>query len=331
MTKLNIIDDGPKTFAFSGGTVTDAGTISGSKGGTEMMYDKLMERCDPNLTSAFNFICSRVRALDENRPNILWLHDTWDDPESQHLKDENSRQRFAKLVFVSNHQMNSYMMAHGVRSNESAVMLNAIDPIDPHQKDMSVIRLIYHTTPHRGLELLVPVFEHLCTIPNMPKIHLDVYSSFSIYNRASSDAPYEPLFEKIRQHPNMTYHGAQPNDVIRKALQEAHIYAYPNIWPETGCISAMEAMSARCAVVTNNHACLYETLGGFGMMYQFDENIQRHANTFAHVLQMTIQNIQAEDMQNKLTFQKMWTDNMYNWDRRAIEWNGLLEHLLSRK
>ena len=46
---------------------------------------------------------------------------------------------------------------------------------------------------------------------------------------------------------------------------------------------------------------------------------------------MTIQNIQAEDMQNKLTFQKMWTDNMYNWDRRAIEWNGLLEHLLSRK
>ena len=41
----------------------------------------------------------------------------------------------------------------------------------------------------------------------------------------------------------MTYHGFKPNDVVRKALSEAHIFAYPSIWVETSCISAIEAMS----------------------------------------------------------------------------------------
>jgi UDP-glucose:(glucosyl)LPS alpha-1,2-glucosyltransferase len=342
MTVLKVLEsnaaamkkDLPPTFQMGGdnyGAVTDNGIISGAKGGTEMMYEKLMERVNPNLTGAFNFICSRVRDLDPNRPNILWLHDTWDDPESQHLKDESSRQRFAKLVFVSNHQMNTYMLAHGLKPSECAVMLNAIDPIEPHQKDMSVIRCVYHTTPHRGLELLVPVFEWLLKQPNMPKLHLDVFSSFAIYNRKQSDQPYEQLFERIRNHPNMTYHGSQPNDVVREALKKAHIFAYPNIWPETGCIAAMEAMSAGCAVVTNNNAALYETLGGFGMSYQYDEDPNRHANTFAHVMQVVIQNLQTEMLQQKLQFQKIWADNMYSWDRRASEWEGLLEHLLNQK
>ena len=68
---------------------------------------------------------------------------------------------------------------HGVPYSESIILRNAIDPIEVGEKPKDTIRLIYHSTPHRGLELLVPVFEKLCETHD--DIELDVYSSFKIY------------------------------------------------------------------------------------------------------------------------------------------------------
>ena len=147
---------------------TDTGTIDGdgnvidAKGGTEMMKQGLVDRLDDNLLDQFNIIHSRVRNLSEDKKNILVLHDLCDDPEAVHLKDPESRARFEKLVFVSNWQFQTYHARHGVPYSESIVLRNAIEPIELHEKDMDgPINLIYHTTPHRGLELLLPVYEVL--------------------------------------------------------------------------------------------------------------------------------------------------------------------------
>jgi hypothetical protein len=50
------------------------------------------------------------------------------------------------------------------------------DPIAPTaiRKSKERIKLIYHTTPHRGLQILVPVFEKLCEWHD--DIELDVFS-----------------------------------------------------------------------------------------------------------------------------------------------------------
>ena len=74
--------------------IDSTGGVIGAMGGTEMMKYGLVDRLDKNLLDQFNIICSRVRDLDEDKHNILWLHDTWDDPERQHLKDPKSRERF---------------------------------------------------------------------------------------------------------------------------------------------------------------------------------------------------------------------------------------------
>jgi len=305
---------------------TEDGTYSEANGGTEMMSRGLVERIDPELLEQFNIIKSRVRHVDDQKKNVLWLHDTWDDPESQHLRSKESRSRFDKLVFVSNYQFQTYHITHGVPYAESIVLKNAIEPIEFKVKPKDQIRLIYHTTPHRGLQLLVPVMEELAKIHG-DKIHLDIYSSFEAYGWKERDEPYLDLFERARQHPNMTYHGYQPNHVVRKALQEAHIFAYPNIWPETSCIAAIEAMSAGCEIVCPNHAALPETLAGFGTMYQFSEDMNYHANVFANVLHQAIGRHYDEDNQKKLMFQKNYIDNFYNWDVRAAEWTGMLRGL----
>ena len=325
MTVLNV--SGLKNSAKSLGPGAD-GTYAhiGARGGTEMMMDGLRRYVTPELLGEYNIICSRVRELHPTKKNILWLHDTWDDPESEHLADENARKRFAKLVFVSNYQQATYNVGLGVPHSEGVVLQNAIDPIPQHEKSKEgPLRLIYHTTPHRGLELLVPVCEHLAEAGF--DFHLDVYSSFSIYGWSQRDEPYQPIFDRIRQHPKMTYHGYQPNDVVRAALQRAHIYAYPNIWPETSAISVIEAMSAGCTIVCPNHAALPETTAGFAAMYPFTEDVNAHANRHASVLAEVINGYWSDGNQAKLRFQKLYTDNFYSWQLRARQWESFLANL----
>ena len=306
---------------FSFGAVNNDGDVVGAKGGTEMMKQGLIDRLPASLLDEVNLICSRVRDVSPDKPNIYWLHDLASDPEAE--KGLQQRDKFAKLVFVSNWQWTTYHILHNLPYTNSVVMKNAIEPIPGHEKPRDRINIIYHTTPHRGLELLVPAVEHLATEMEQ-EIHLDVYSGFEIYK------PYEPLFDRIKAHPNMTYHGVQSNDVVRRALEDAHIFGFPSIWQETSCIAAMEAMSAGCAIVHSTLAALPETTAGFGLAYPMYEDPEVHCNHFAFVLRMAIEAYWDEQHQQKLKFQKMYADNFYNWDGRAAEWRGLLEAILSK-
>jgi UDP-glucose:(glucosyl)LPS alpha-1,2-glucosyltransferase len=338
MTTLNITDSEPAAddtgFSLneSSAGVTVDELSQNAMGGTEMMKYGLYERLPTDIRDEVQIICSRVREVDTHRPLILWLHDLFNDPEAIHLREEESRKRFDKLVFVSNWQFNTYHLAMGVPYSESLTLRNAIEPIPQKPKSTDdKIKLIYHTTPHRGLELLVPTFEFL--LRHHDNIHLDVYSSFEAYGWPQRDEPYKELFERIKSNPNMTYHGYQPNEVVRKALQEAHIFAYPSIWQETSCIAAIEAMSAGCAIVCPNYAALPETTANFAYTYQWHEDVQQHVNIFANALSAVIDMVSRKDnnVKNRLIVQKNYTDSFYNWDQRAREWEGLIRGILASK
>jgi len=324
---LKILDTAEDEFSLG---PSEDGTYEEANGGTEMMRNQLYSRVDPDLLDKFQIICSRVRWIDPKKPTILWCHDTWDDPESQHLKEEERRARFEKFVFVSNYQLSTYNLALQVPYAQSFVMQNAIDPIELKDKNKDQIKLIYHTTPHRGLNVATAAIMELAK-KHGDKIHFDVFSSFEAYGWKDRDKEFEDLFNNIREHPQMTYHGYQPNEKVREALQEAHIFAYPSIWPETSCIAAIEAMSAGCQVVCPNYAALPETTANFATMYQWSEDIQFHANVFANMLNAAIQNHYDENTQRKLLYQKNYTDNFYNWDLRASQWTGFLQGLSNQK
>ena len=320
---LKILDTAEDEFSLG---PSEDGTYEEANGGTEMMRNQLYSRVDPDLLDKFQIICSRVRWIDPKKPTILWCHDTWDDPESQHLKEEERRARFEKFVFVSNYQLSTYNLALQVPYAQSFVMQNAIEPIELKDKNKDQIKLIYHTTPHRGLNVAVAAIMELAKNYG-DKIHFDVFSSFEAYGWKERDKEFEDLFNNIKEHPQMTYHGYQPNEKVREALQEAHIFAYPSIWPETSCIAVIEAMSAGCQVVCPNYAALPETTANFATMYQWSEDIQFHANVFANMLNAAIQNHYDENTQRKLLYQKNYTDNFYNWDLRANQWTGFLQGL----
>lgn len=294
-----------------------------SNGGTELTTRKLYDVLSREDLEGIQIITSRVRDLDPNRLKILHLHDLPLDPESEHLKDPALRARFDKLVFSSNWQYQQFRDYLGVPySMQSTVIETGIDPLNFVEKPKDKIRLIYTSTPHRGLEILVPVFIELAK--KYPNIELDVFSSFGIYGWEERDKPFEPLFELCRQHPQINYHGWQPNDVVRAAYEKAHIFAYPNFWPETSCRSLIEAMSAGCLCVHPNFGALPETGGGLTIMYGGDVDLNVHANIFAHTLDYAIDNIINTELTGLLSYVKSYADTKHSWQTVGVKWKGLI-------
>lgn len=300
-----------------------------SKGGTELSIAEYERHINPEFLEHVNIYPSRIRGeIDRSKINIYWVHDLPEDPEMAHLA-QGGWNKFEKIVFVSHWQMNAFINHFGLPWHKCVVLPNAIEPSGEIDKKSDAIRLIYHTTPHRGLALLIPVFKKLAE--HYENVELDVFSSLKIYGWEERDKQFEELYEECRNHPRIRYHSNAPYDEVRKAVDQAHIFAYPNIWKETGCRALMEAMSSGCLCVHPNYGALQETAAGWTWMYQWHENSRDHANVFLNNLVNAIESYNSEGMQSRLASQKSYADIFYSWKMRKIQWDGLLEGILRDK
>lgn len=296
-------------------------------GGTELMTRRIYDGSVPReLLEQTQIVPTRLEGeLDPTKVRLYVVHDLPGDPACDILRD-NGWAKFHRIVFVSNWQMQAFIKFYNIPWSKCIVLPNAITPIPEHEKPTDKISLIYFSTPHRGLQILVPVFDKLSE--EFDNIELNVYSSFSLYGWEDRDTQFEPLFDKCREHPKINYHGAVSNEEIRQALTQNHILAYPSIWEETSCLVLIESMSAGLLGVHPNLAALPETAANWTNMYQFHEDLNHHASVFYGVLKNTIENMNSETSQNTKRFQTIYTNNFYNWENRKHQWTSIIQHLL---
>ena len=295
-------------------------------GGTELMKYGLAQRLPAELLNEFQIFVSRVEEpLDDTKIRVYWMHDLPGDPAADHLKNGGWK-KFHRIVFCTNWQMQAFINAYGIPWSHCVVMQNAIDPIATHEKPNDKIRLGYWSTPHRGLNILIPVFEKLSE--EYDNIELDVYSSFKLYGWEERDEQFRQLFDACENHPKINYYGALPNDQLRKGLENIHIMAYPSIWTETSCITLMEAMSAKILPVHSNLGALPETAANWSIMYQYHDDLSEHANIFYQVLKMAIDNYHGESIQSRLESMSSYANVFYNWNVRAAQWQAFLESII---
>ena len=283
-----------------------------------------------NLLSHFQIVHSRIpEELDQTKKKILVLHDLVGDPMYDQLRDGGWKM-FDKLVFVSYWQKQQFQDYLGIPSSASVVLKNAITPIEDHAKPDDKVRLIYFSTPHRGLDLLYSVYKPLSK--EFSNIELNVYSSFDLYSWPERDKPYIGLFDKLRGHKAINYNKSVSNEVIREELKKNHILAYPSTWQETSCLVLMEAMSAGLLCVHSSLAALPETAMNLTMMYEYHEDPQKHAEIFYSQLRAAIiaysnPNTRAQ-IKGNLTTQKLLTNSVYDWNGRGRQWQHLLKSML---
>lgn len=263
-----------------------------AKGGTELLKERLRSFLlaeHPELLENVDIYFSRVRDFDYSMNSVYYMHDLAEDPEVQHLK--RGEYDFDAKVFVSWWQLEQYRKAGLIKSNEinNIVIPNSINFDQPWTAkfagvgtENNPIRCIYHTTPHRGLSILVHVFNNLYEHYKARGIHivLDVYSSFKIYGWEQRDEAYDELFRYCRNHSAINYMGTVSNEEIREALEESHVFLFPSIWVETSCLALIEAMASCNVCIHSSLGALPETSGGYTNMYPYIENLDSHASYF---------------------------------------------------
>jgi UDP-glucose:(glucosyl)LPS alpha-1,2-glucosyltransferase len=294
-----------------------------------------LERSLPaELLEEFQIHLSRREPMIPGKIQVLWCHMSSTDDSVAHLADGSWRD-FDRIVFCSNWQAEGIMSRFGIPAARCVVLPNGIEPLrvgadrfEPVPADRPV-RLIYTSVPTRGLQLLYHAFKQIAE--DRDDVELDVFSSFRLYGW--EDGHWEQLSDQLRQLPRVTCHGFVPNEQLRMALAQAHVFAYPAIFPETSCLALIEAMSAGLACVHPNVAALPETGAWMTLMYEFDPDPVAHTRVFYQHLTRVIDALRAGDagLRARLAAQKSYADARYDWSTRAAQWEALLRSLLSAR
>jgi glycosyltransferase involved in cell wall biosynthesis len=298
-------------------------------GGTELHFANI-QRAFPELVSQVQFVLSRPKQVELlDKPRILYLQDTAQDPESECLKDPAYRKNFNKLVFCSHRQQYEYNIYVGIPYSEGVVIKNSVPlltPTFPKPIPNGKLKFIYTSTPHRGLAVLAAAAEHLAKERQDWELH--VYSSLNIYGWHDADHQFDELYAQLKKNPCVVYHGSVPNAEIRQAVLDAHVFVYPSIYSEMSCMAIQEAMMAGCLVITSGLGALPETCGEWAWMFPFTENMNEMAAATYNSMTLALEKYSSEYVQSLLPVQSGYYQAFYSFERRAPVWKSLLEQVI---
>jgi glycosyltransferase involved in cell wall biosynthesis len=302
-------------------------------GGSELAYAELMKRMSDQHRDKINVILSTCKheLIDSKKINILWQQLSYDQENVQNIGNSRFLEKIDAFVFVSHWQYEKFKKTFNISGHKSIVIQNATNTFPIHEKSKSEkLKLIYTSMPYRGLNVLIDAIEKL----DRDDIEVDVYSSTIIYgsefHKQNIDT-WKILFDKMVKIPGMYQKGYAPNEEIRSAVMNAHIMAYPSIFEETSCMSAIEALAAGCKLVCTNLGALPETGGIWADYVTFDNNHEKSVLRYSKLLNNAIETYWNDDVQEKIKEQIKFYNKYYSWDFRYKQWENLFNRVMEIK
>lgn len=290
------------------------------------MEHGLRKRLNPD-DYGINLILSRCTEdmIVDGKKNVLWQHLNYNEPLTQGMMNKFFTRAIDAFVYVSHWQHEKFRYVYHIPVDNAYVIKNAIEPIEyvPKLRDEK-FRLIYTSAPFRGLEQLLDSFEIL----NRDDTELHVYSSTIIYGSGYDERyadQYRSLFERAANTKNVVYHGYAPNNEVIKALQQAHVFAYPSMFEETCCLAMIEAGAAGCSLVGQNLGSLAETGSEFATLVPIRIDNSKIAQAYAKALDSTLNSYW--DNEELRQMQSRFFNHYYSWDEQIKRWRSLFESL----
>ena len=299
------------------------------RGGTELQFEYLTKYVDSKLLDQVQITTSVPEkiSLHPTKMNILWQKNSYDQPNlAPWFKDKNNHKKYDWYVFNSHWNYEKFRMMFDIPCEKSLVIKNGIDNIKA--RDLNTlkdkVKLIFHPTPWRGLNVILAAMQYI----KNPNIELDVYSSTEVYGeefKKSNDKYYQGLYDQAKELPNVNYIGYKPNEYIKENLHKYDIFAYPNIWEETFCISAVEAMAAGLYVITTDYGALYETCAEFSTYIPYQKSYENLAKNFAYAIEASAEKLYEPGVQQHLKMQIEYTNQYYSWVKQSNAWTIFLK------
>ena len=258
---------------------------------------------------------------------FFWAPDDVDQPFWDRLRDADYRARFVagttRLFALSQYQARG-MIGLGIPEEKIFITKNGIDlrlfeGLPAVEDDLRSPRCVYTSDPSRGLRILLDVWPEIKR--RVPRAELQVFSSMRLYLRGVKEkTEHKALYDRARNLPGVQYMSSVPQPQLAAALKQARLLTYPNIFPETSCIAALEAQAAGCAVVTSNLGALPETAWGNPLVFAPPDSPEYRAAFVAHTVEMLTNDLlwQHVSRQNRHRMQS------YSWNAVAREWLALM-------
>ncbi|URR35592.1 glycosyltransferase [Thermosynechococcus sp. HN-54] len=271
---------------------------------------------------------------------VLWTQHHVDQPGVQDLSDPVVVSLIDRIVVVSEWQRQQYLTKFKLEPDLLVVLRNAVSPYFEHlfspeesilEQKLPNIRLAYTSTPFRGLEQLLEIYPRL--YQRYPNLELQVYSSMNVYQVSPAEDRWQALYEKFKNLPGVNYHGSCSQRTLAEALKKIAILSYPNTFPETSCISALEAMASGCFIVTSTLGALPETTAGFAELVEFTTDWPTYQARYGQALARIVERFYCPEnhikLESHLRSQVEYIHDHYTWQRRADEWINCLESLIN--
>jgi len=301
-------------------------------GGTEIQYDYLRKYGNRALLELVQITTSvpEKEPLHPLRPNILWIKNSYDQPNlAPWFSKKENHSKYDWYVFNSHWTYEKYRYFFNVPDTRSVVIKNGIDYDELKlKKDFTYkepLKLIYFSTPWRGLDVLLDAMELL---KDEKDIVLDVYSSTIIYGdgfHRDNEPKFLKLYERARDLKNVTYKGYLYHDELVGKLKEYHVSVHPSTFEETFCISAMEALAAGCMLITTDLGAIPETCAEFPVYIPYSTNKTHLAAQTAESIKQAKEILSKQNISQSLKFQQQYYKYYYDWKVIGSFWDRFLQ------
>jgi len=258
---------------------------------------------------------------------IFWTGDAHDQPFVESLAQPSVISKIDRIFAVSQWQADMLSNYFNIPKEKFYVTRNGVnwEHFASSDENRNRKKLIYTSTPFRGLDVLLDVFPEIQK--RVPEARLDIYSSMAVYgiDRKQDDAQYGRLYEKA-DRPGICLKGSVCQTDLARALFSSGIFAYPNHFAETSCIAALEAMAAGVPVVTTRLGALPETVGDCGILVDGDSRSHDYQAVFINEVCRLMTDAELWHRLSEAGRNRVYQNN--RWSTIAKEWTDEFEQML---
>ncbi|OVE81057.1 hypothetical protein BVY03_04775, partial [bacterium K02(2017)] len=233
------------------------------------------------------------------------------------------------IFCVGKWQAGTFVNRLGFPKDKIFVTANAVflENFKPKALSERLPHLMYSSTPFRGLEHLVKYFPAIKN--GFPDINLEVCSGMQVYGVSDDQniKDYGDLYAKLKSL-NAISHGAIRQKKLAQIMCQNLLYAYPNNFEETFCISVLEAQAAGLPVVTSDRGALPERLtdGIEGYLIKGDPNDDSYQRDF---VQASLKILNDQSLWEQMSVAAKKRAKAQSYENLAKEWVDFFKHHLT--
>jgi glycosyltransferase involved in cell wall biosynthesis len=247
------------------------------------------------------------------RKTYCWLHDVME-------PEEFTEQRLAnmdKIIVLSDYHRSLFP---DIPDDKFLISANGIDPEEFDRTDIERIphRIIYTSSHTRGLRHLYQIWPDVKKA--VPDAELHVFYGWGSFDKINQNNPERMEWKQMmvdwaKKLDGVADHGKVSQSQIVEESFKADIWAYPTLFPEIFCITAIKCQAAGAYPVVNNFAALKETCK-FGDKVEFEEWSEEVQKEYTELLIATLENT------NKSRTEMMkWARENWSWEKVAEQWH----------